>query len=677
LNHAITSLRDLPLALSYQSGTHDLVRDFYLPCLGAAKLYQRAVGYFSSQGLALAAQGLQQLLEKGGRMQLIASPVLHEEDIQAIRAGYDQRSILETAARRELDPANLPPDDLLRDRLKTLAWLIAAGRLDVRLAVGAKGGLFHLKIGLFTDNDGNCVAFSGSANETHGGLVSNYEAIEVFTSWKDPERVADKRMQFASLWGNIALGLNCLDFTAFAAELLQPYAGAAYPQAASNFLEVAETQAKAGALWPHQVAAIAAWEANQRVGILEMCTGAGKTVTALNVVTKSKDDPRLDFAVIVCPTKILVEQWAQQAEKLKGCNVLKAYDSYANYRNELKFFFAKRDKRFNVIITTYATFFDDNLSYWSKQAAAAGCRALLILDEAHNCSSANFTKLQDWATLYPQRLGLSATPYRGYSQELDDEQRAFFGKVVFHFGLKEGIERGILTRYHYFPIPIHIEAKLSRGSWFAAEDDAPRDFLKGNADRYLGAFTALIDRLLPQQGRLDKLIVFCPPGGIEETRALERFREVLRAHSISSASITAATSGADRQGILRDFAAQTYQALFAIGCLDEGMDIPSSQKCVITYSFDTPRQFVQRRGRVLRQSQGKTHAQIYDFILLPDSSTFSPEKTEQILEREMRRYYDFSQLADNQTEAESILQAAIRKVKSTSLNQVLGDDYES
>ena len=628
-------LRTLPLALSYQSGTHDLVRDFYLPCLGAAKLYQRAVGYFSSQGLALAAQGLQQLLEKGGRMQLIASPVLHEEDIHAIRSGYDQRTILEKAARRELDPAKLPPDDLLRDRLKTLAWLIAAGRLDIRLAVGAQGGLFHLKIGLFTDNDGNCVAFSGSANETHGGLVSNYEAIEVFTSWKDPERVADKRMQFASLWGNIAPGLHCHDFTAFAAELLRPYLGApaSVPGEASNIAtteggaprEVREPSAAYGSsqLWPHQVAAIAAWEENQRVGILEMCTGAGKTVTALSVVTNSKDDPKLDFAVIVCPTKILVEQWAQQAEKLKGCNVLKAYDSYAKYRNELKFFFAKRDKRFNVIITTYATFFDDNLSYWSNQASAAGCRALLILDEAHNCSSSNFAKLQDWSSLYPQRLGLSATPYRGYSQELDDEQRAFFGKVVFHFGLKEGIERGILTRYHYFPIPIHIEAKLSRGSWFATEDDAPRDFLKGNADRYLGAFTALIDRLLPQHGRLDKLIVFCPPGGIEETRALERFREVLRAHSISSASITAATSGADRQSILRDFAAQTYQALFAIGCLDEGMDIPSSQKCVITYSFDTPRQFVQRRGRVLRQSQGKTHAQIYDFILLPDSSSLS------------------------------------------------------
>ena len=167
--------------------------------------------------------------------------------------------------------------------------------------MGAQGGLFHLKIGLFTDNDGNCVAFSGSANETHGGLVSNYEAIEVFTSWKDPERVADKKMQFASLWGNIAPGLHCLDFTAFAAELLRPYLGARQPPGAAG-LEVHEPaapylaqheQAAEGCraprpphLWPHQVAAIAAWEANQRGGILEMCTGAGKTVTALEIVKK-------------------------------------------------------------------------------------------------------------------------------------------------------------------------------------------------------------------------------------------------------------------------------------------------------------------------------------------------------------------------------------------------------
>ncbi|MEN9361104.1 MAG: hypothetical protein RL095_2639 [Verrucomicrobiota bacterium] len=306
MNHATSKLLTIPLQLSYQSGTHDLLRDFYLPALAASSLYQRAVGYFSSQSLALAAQGLESLLAQDGRLQILASPVLSQDDIDAIRQGYAERDILARALQRALDAPEVTRASRLCASpdpggsgypLSLLASLIAQNRLDVKIAIG-DSGLFHLKIGLMTDARGDCIAFSGSANETQGGLVSNYEAIEVFSSWKDPARVAEKQQQFKSLWSGEAPGLRVYDFTALAAELLRPYLGAPHADAGLEVHEPAapyraqHEQAAEGcraprnSLWPHQLAAIAAWNAAGQVGLLEMCTGAGKTVTALEIVKR-------------------------------------------------------------------------------------------------------------------------------------------------------------------------------------------------------------------------------------------------------------------------------------------------------------------------------------------------------------------------------------------------------
>ena len=221
-------LNKLKLNISYSSDNRNIVRDFYVPCMMRSRLYKRAVGYFTSHGLSVAAQGVAHLLENGGKIQLVASPHLTNEDIEAIASGYKRRE--EVLFDIVFKTFNEIEDELMKERLNALAWLIATEALDVRLALRIgndrrlKKGIFHEKMGIFTDTFDNSVAFSGSPNETAGGLIENYETIDVFWSWNDPQgRVEDKVERFEKLWNNDTFGLEVIDFNQASQELLKAY----------------------------------------------------------------------------------------------------------------------------------------------------------------------------------------------------------------------------------------------------------------------------------------------------------------------------------------------------------------------------------------------------------------------------------------------------------------------
>lgn len=211
------------LRVSYRSGSDDLLTDFYNPCLERSVLYQRAVGYFTSFGLAHAARGIARLVESGGKMRLVASPALEEQDCEALRRGMERpEEVLRGVAARNLTEIE---DLLIKERLSALAWLIANRCLEVRLAIriGADGGpcrgIYHEKMGVFTDSEGHQVAFSGSSNETAGGLIDNFENIDVYWSW-DERRVQRKIADFEALWENHTPGLRLFEFTEISNDLL-------------------------------------------------------------------------------------------------------------------------------------------------------------------------------------------------------------------------------------------------------------------------------------------------------------------------------------------------------------------------------------------------------------------------------------------------------------------------
>jgi hypothetical protein len=287
----LQALTDLPLKLSYRTGRDDLVRDFFTPCLGASVIYRRAAGYFTSASLALAARGVASLASRHGKMHLVVSPHLEPDDVAALRRAQDNPSaVLRSIVARGLGEIE---DALIRDRLNALAWLATAGMLEIKLALridsrdGFRRGLFHVKSGVFSDTTGAHVAFTGSANETAGGLVDNFEHLDVFRSWTDPEnRVQTAIDDFETLWHGNEPTLRVIEFSQASAELLERFRDPNAPPPGVTLFEVREPGSQAFTpppgleLRPYQKDAIRAWSQAKGKVILAMATGAGKTLTA-------------------------------------------------------------------------------------------------------------------------------------------------------------------------------------------------------------------------------------------------------------------------------------------------------------------------------------------------------------------------------------------------------------
>jgi len=264
-----------------------MVKDLFVPCLEQAVLYRRAAGYFTSFGLSLAARGVASLASRKGTMRLVASPHLEPGDVEALRAASERpEEILRSIVSRNMGEIE---DAILKDRLNALAWLAASGCLEVRLALrldedgGIARGLFHEKTGIFTDEDNEHVAFSGSSNETAGGLVENFESVDVFRSWNDPDgRVTQKIADFDALWDNTTPGLHVINFTQAGCELLEYFRDPDRPP--PGFLQSVlreggpERKFEPPAsfdLRPYQGDAIREWSRAGGKGILAMATGAG------------------------------------------------------------------------------------------------------------------------------------------------------------------------------------------------------------------------------------------------------------------------------------------------------------------------------------------------------------------------------------------------------------------
>ena len=198
------SFLDIELKPEYRSLLDNVIKDFYVPVLKQTTMYKRAVGFFSSSALLELSAGICGLVENGGKIQLIASPKLSAEDIEAINDGIKRRDdVIEEALLRELRE---PQGRFEEARLNLLSNLIAAGRLDIKIAFLESDnavGMFHEKLGLMYDSDNHIIAFSGSMNESANAFTTNYEAIDVFTSWsKDEDRVFSKQSAFNAMWND-------------------------------------------------------------------------------------------------------------------------------------------------------------------------------------------------------------------------------------------------------------------------------------------------------------------------------------------------------------------------------------------------------------------------------------------------------------------------------------------
>lgn len=686
-------LRNLDLKYQYRPNQGNIVDDFYVPCLQESTLYQRAVGYFTSGALALAARGLSHFIGAAeGKMQLIASPAMSAQDRNAIQFGYEAR--YDVVARCLLRELSASEDDIVKRRLGFLAWLIAQNRLEIKIAVVSdpeRHGIYHEKIGIFTDRQGDSVAFSGSCNETEGGLYSNFESLEVFTSWRDGDavRVQNKCHDFADLWDDETEHLEVIAFPDAARRGLLEYCRYYTPGMGDPESEKASNKAPWSTrsiklpeelvLRDYQKEAVKAWFSNRGSGLLEMATGTGKTVTALTAAVKLYDNLARLGLFIVAPYKHLVDQWEREARKF-GFKPILAYTSRDLWEDQVGSAltgFSMEATDHYCVITTTATFLTETMQALLTRVSG---HAMVIADEAHHLGAGHFRRHLPDAMRY--RLGLSATPERWYDDEGTRALNQYFAPgVVFTFGLKEAMEGGHLTRYQYFPHIVELTEEeneeyraVSRQIAKVAAGLEKIDFDDPRLQNLLIARARIITKAENKLEVLRELVMstkesrynlfYCGDAKVEGERQVDRVVRMLGQQvGMKVHPFTSEETLEERVRLLAQFESGQLQGLVAIRCLDEGIDVPATQTAYILASSTNPREFIQRRGRILRRHPAKAMATIHDFIVSPrqieqvrqlEPEVFNLER--RLVRRELQRVLEFAGLADNGPQAGLALQ---------------------
>lgn len=692
------ALSDLYIAKEYRNLKCDVINDFYIPILSNAVMYKRAVGFFNSAALYEMAIGLRHLVEMQGKMELIVSPRLTEEDIQSITLGYKTREeVIERALLRDFDE---PKSKTEFRKLNLLANLIAEGVLDIKVAFkinANSAGIFHEKIGIVIDTEGNKVAFTGSMNETYSGLLQNYESIDVFCSWRDEDydRVNIKENAFDNLWDNLDTAMEVIPFPNVAVEKLRSYK---MEETESLFVEIQEEDDSQDVffkipttidLYDYQREAIENWKNNNYCGIFDMATGAGKTFTALGALSSLSKNLNNNIAVvIVAPYQHLVEQWVEDIIQFN----VKPIVAYSYPGQKWRKQFSDAVTAYNVgainnfcVIATNATFslndFQSILQKFKKNFA-------FVVDEAHNFGAAKLSSLLPKKARY--RLALSATIERFRDEEGTSKLRKYFGKTCISFSLKEAIQKGFLTSYYYHPVVVYLNAD----EYEQYKEITKTIIRNGGASQENIEKNPYIEMLLIKRARIisgckekvsklvevmkpystdNYILVYCGATKYDnDSSELKDDDEVRQIEEVNKRlyydlgmkvhKFTSEESKEERDEIKRMFASGTeLQVITAIKCLDEGVNIPAIKKAFILASSTNPKEYIQRRGRVLRRAKGKEYAEIFDFITLPrplDDVPFCSEEEIScdlsLVRKEFFRMIDFAETARNPFEIDKL-----------------------
>ena len=694
-------LSEIRLKYRYRTGKNDLVKDFFEPCLNVARLYRRAVGFFSASSLVTLSRGLKGLLRNNGKIQLIASPILSAEDIEAIKKGYDIRDSLEASCLRQLECLDWSYG------VEALAWLISDNRLDIKLAIRSNideyGGIYHEKLGIIEDCHGNFITFSGSVNESISAHVYNFESFDVDFSWNDYKGLANEKLsEFNDLWDNKTPGLDIYAFPEAAKmELLKIRKSQSEEEFISRYCNSQALQSQSFPTIPEKIElrdyqknAIHNWWKNNGRGIFKMATGTGKTITALAAVVKVIEAYRKNnkpiSIIIVCPYKHLVTQWDEECYNF-NIETIKCFDTQHRWLEYASIEALSSDShihKYSCYISTNTTF---ALPSFQSIINKISSDILIVADEAHNIGT--LKQLQSLPAKASYRLALSATPDRWYDDEGTDALLDYFGKIVIDFGLKEALspEANCLTPYYYHPHIVdlteneayeYIEISQKLGNLMhGGIDNASqknRDkpgliemLLLRRARICASAYnkTAKLFELIKEQYRnKSHILIYCGDGQVEDEAqdagTIKQTKLVLKELGkelgMKVHPFTSEESMEEREDIKYRFASGSLQVIVAIRCLDEGVNIPATQTAFILASSTNPRQFIQRRGRVLRKSPDKEYAVIHDFIIAPpgfdlysNEDTFNIERN--LFAKELKRINEFAGLALNGAQAKRSL----------------------
>ena len=706
----MSSLKCLNLKPVYRTGRDDLYNDFYKKSLSVSVSYDRAVGYFSSEILSMSLKGLSKLILSNGCMRLIIGHPLSSEEFEAVKHGLLLKEITSNLSSKLEDI--LCSSDSRYPRLELLSWLIACGKLEIKFAL-RRAGMYHEKIGIFRDGDDNAVVFQGSANETPHGMVAslNAESISVYKSWE--EQIFSAYGQefingFNKLWLNEEIEIITLDVPSETYETISKNVKKSSVDfsVVNEYEEAIEARenglnrsmpfipTKIGnntfSIYDHQREALASWKSNSFKGILKLATGSGKTITSIYGAVKIYEAKRKKqqqlFLIIAVPYVELAIQWIENL-RMFGINAHECFDSRnswaESFDNQVNYFKAGVSDFCAAVVvnrTLTSSFFQSLLDSIDNSSL------MIIGDECHNHGSKNVNAALPNAYY---RMGLSATPFRSDDDEIDspfpndakERLLSYYGDIVATYGLDDAIHDGVLTPYKYHIIPVYLTVEeqdgyeeLSKkitmlmlkqqGSGLNQQD-------RENLTRYCGQRSRLLGSAQNKLKELEKLtsqvsdeekshtLFYAGEGkpygetAEEDIKVIDQVSKVLNSNGWKTSQFTGDVSRNERKFLMTAFKDKTIDALVAMKVLDEGIDVPACKTAYILASTKNPRQYVQRRGRILRKAENKHLSTIFDFVVLPTNESSASKKLKL---SEAERINDFALLAVNKLEIEKLIE---------------------
>ena len=686
--HRLRSLTNIsPLYFSPQD---PLIDDVLIPAFKIAESVNCMSGYFSSSILSSLAPGLATYIgESKGKLQLLISPLLDYHDYEAIKDGL---RTADDIAIEKFDKLLLTEDYIQRHTLNCLSYLLRNERLILNIAI-MKNALFHPKVWLFQSQQ-EILAVHGSSNCTYSGLHENIEQIAVSKSWEDKNQIetAEKlNKKFWQIWNNE--DDSCLVISAPLAiqeKLLNTYSSDKIPSEAElkELFKRAKGIAKNNDNKPvhkinepefkipknleyqkgpfsHQGEAVNAWCNAGFRGILEMATGSGKTITSMICAKRVHEIHQPLLIVIAAPYVPLIDQWCNEV-KLFGLNSLNIskFTGIVNRNKEIR----KLSRQIRhgissveVIVVSHKTLCNDN---FLEEIQSIKCKKLLIGDEVHNLGSESF--LENVPEFFDYRLGLSATPVRQYDQLGTKALQTYFGDSVFKFELKHAI--GVcLVEYDYFVHQVELNEEEME-TWFQLTEKIKKNYWRfenGISDEFLtkllrdrrAILETAVNKLTSLRLLLDEIntnnlkhtLIYATDKDPEQLKAVNMMLNEL---GIVFRQLTAEETS-DRKlmtNVINDFKSGEIQVLTAKRVLDEGVNIPEINQAFILASTTVERQWVQRRGRILRTCNelNKKNSTIHDFIALPiDFRNNLDKDTRKLIKSELTRIQEFATLARN------------------------------
>lgn len=689
------SFKNHNINLRYRSDVNNMPKDVLIPILRETVTYKRAVGFFSTSALVTLSVGLFDMAQRGGRVKVICSPKLSDEDIKAIEFGYETREkVLERALVINLTS---PINEFQEERLNLVATMVASGMMEFKVAFVENftgKNMYHEKYAVFIDEEGNRICHTGGVNESENAYNENFDSMFMFCSWKDDSQQEGARLieeDFDRLWENNTEKLSVIPFPKIAIDKLLQYKRDVvdWKTDEKEFLvsNILKTEPKFHIpanvrLREYQEKAIAKWFEQNCSGIFSMCTGAGKTYTALACMVELAEKLEEKLAVfIVCPYIHLVGQWEEDVVEW-GITPIIAHskspqkDWESRIRRAVRRFVT--DGTPFICITTNDTFQGDKLHPFVERIPD-GSNTLLIIDEAHNFGAERLSlSLPDH---FKYRIALSATIRRHMDKSGTARLFDYFGDECITYGLEQAIDEGALVHYEYYPIPVYLDEdeleefvdlsnELKRylisenGKLKLSEAAKPiiykRTRLMAKARQKIDLLMSLIEPYRTD----NNILVYCGATKNEddegEIRQIDLVTNKLRSeYGMSVQRFTAEENLTERQNIKHYFSEGIYQAITAIKCLDEGVNIPGIKLAFILSSSRNPKEFIQRRGRLLRTAPGKEKAYIFDFVTLPRNlddvypGDYDSDRT--VVLGEMARINEFGKLADNKATAHILM----------------------